>query len=274
MIKRLFSCLLLISFLACTEAPEKTTAIPSAEMADSLTETTEKPTDFGGSQDDAAFADEERIEIDKQGSVLVWEQKVAANSSKNFVFAAKAGQLLMLGFTDDTNIGTMDFGKASVEPNGDGIEYTIEVTKDYRFTVTNNSSASTSFRIYLTVDNPVKATPDQKTAAQTGPSQKETVQFAKGESSVALTRNIAASGSIDFMINVKEGNRMNFTIGYDMADTDIEGFVTEPGSQDIALSTGPKSPNEYPVTVSGVHRLTVNNTTKKKATITLYLDVE
>lgn len=173
--KRIFSCLLLFSFLACTEAPEKTSVIPSAEKADSLTETTEEPTDSGGSPDDIAPADEERIEIDKQGSVLVWEQKVAANSSKHFVFAAKAGQLLMLGFTDDTNMGTMDFGKASVEPNGDGIEYTIEVTKDYRFTVTNNSSASTSFRIYLTVDNPAKATPDQKASAQTGPSQKETV---------------------------------------------------------------------------------------------------
>jgi hypothetical protein len=179
MIKRLFFYLVLISFLACTEAPEKTTAIPPAEMADSLTETTEEPTDSGGSQDDPAFADEERIEIDKQGSVLVWEQKVAANSSKHFVFAAKAGQLLLLGFTDDTNMGSMDFGKASVEPNGDGIEYTIEVTKDYRFTVTNNSSASTSFRIYLTVDNPVTATPEKKTAANTGANQIERVLLPK-----------------------------------------------------------------------------------------------
>ncbi len=144
----------LISLFACTEPTDKKNAIPPAEMADSLTETTLEPTNSDGLQEDPAFADEERIEIDKQGAVLVWEQKVAANSSKHFVFAAKAGQLVLLGFTDDTNMGTMDFGKVSVEPNSNGIEYTIEVTKDYRFTVTNNSSKSTSFRIYLTVSNP------------------------------------------------------------------------------------------------------------------------
>ncbi|TAD85832.1 MAG: hypothetical protein EAY75_10320 [Bacteroidetes bacterium] len=271
---------LLLSFLACKEAPKDTTTTLPAKAAEGLAASSKESTDSGGSLGDAEMESrpisgkEERIEIDKTGASLVWEQEVAGKSSKDFVFAARAGQLLMLGFTDDTNIGTMDFGKVSVEPNGDGIEYTIEITKDYRFTVTNNSSKSTSFRIYLTVDNPASATAEQKMAPQAGAAQKETVQFAKGESSVALTRTIAASGSIDFMINVKKGNRMSFTIGYDMADADIQGFVTEPGSQDIALSTGPKSPNEFPVTVNGIHRLTVNNTTKKKATITLYLDVE
>ena len=67
---------------------------------------------------------------------------------------------------------------------------------------------------------------------------------------------------------------MDFTIGYDFDDSDIEGFLTEPGLQDIALSTGSKKPNEFVLTKTGNHRLTVNNTTAKKITITLYLGIE
>ncbi len=43
--------------------------------------------------------------------------------------------------------------------------------------------------------------------------------------------------------------------------------------QDISLTSGPKEPNEFVIKKTGDHRLTVNNTTKKKITITLYLDI-
>ena len=96
-----------------------------------------------------------RIDFVKEKSnSLVWEEKVGANKSKSFVFSAKKGQKLKLSFIDDTNEGSMDLGKVSVEPNGDGLEMDIEVTKDYTFIVSNNSSKSTSFRIFISLETP------------------------------------------------------------------------------------------------------------------------
>jgi hypothetical protein len=101
-----------------------------------------------------------------------------------------------------------------------------------------------------------------------------TVKFAAGQSDAALTKSIAASSSIDFIMNAKKGQTIGFTIGYDFKDSDIQGFLTEPGSQDISLKTGPKSPNSFAVNKTGNHRLTVHNTSKKKITMTLYIDIE
>jgi hypothetical protein len=221
----------------------------------------------------------ERIDFAKAGSnSLVWEQKVKAKGTKDFVFYAKKGQYLLLGLIDDTNQGTMDLGKATIiEPDstfGGSYETTIEVTKDYVFTVSNNSDKATSFRISISLDNPPKAAPTKKATPQTATNAKEIVRFAKGATSANLTRTIAASGSIDFIINAKKSQKMDFTIGYDFKDSDVEGFLTEPGSQDIALTAAPKAPNEFVVKTSGNHRLTVNNTTAKKLTITLYLGIQ
>jgi hypothetical protein len=219
----------------------------------------------------------ERINFAKAGSnALVWEQKVKANGTKDFVFYAKKGQKLLLNLIDDTRQGTMDLGKATiVEPGGEGsYETTIEVTKDYIFSVSNNSDKATSFRISISLEDPKKATPAKKATSQTATNSKETVRFAKGATSTTLTRTIAASGSIDFIINAKKGQKMDFTVGYDFNDSDVEAFLTEPGLQDISLTTGPKKPNEFVLKNTGNHYLTVNNTTAKKITITLYLDIQ
>lgn len=219
----------------------------------------------------------ERIDFAKAGSnSLVWEQKVKANSSKDFVFYAKKGQKLLLNLIDDTRQGTIDLGKATIiEPNSEGpYETTIEVTKDYMLSVSNNSDKATSFRISISIVNPEKEEPTKKTTPQTASNAKEIVRFAKGATSTTLTRTIAASNSIDFIINAKKGQKMDFTIGYDFKDSDVEGFLTEPGLQDITLTTAPKAPNAFEVKKTGNHRLTVNNTTDKKITITLYLDIQ
>ena len=103
----------------------------------------------------AAFAQApKRIDFVKEGSnSLVWEQRVAPGKSKFFVFKANKGQKLSLTFIDDTNKGSMDLGKVSIEPNSDPFEMMVEVTKDYRFSVTNNSNRSTSFRISISLEN-------------------------------------------------------------------------------------------------------------------------
>jgi hypothetical protein len=221
----------------------------------------------------------ERIDFAKAGSnSLVWEQTVKAHGTKDFVFSAKKGQYLLLNLIDDTNQGTVDLGKATIiEPDGafgGSYETTIEVTKDYIFTLSNNSDKATSFRISISLGDPEKAAPAKKAAPQATTNTKETVRFAKGATSTTLTRTIAASGSIDFIINAKKGQKMNFTVGYDSKDSDVEAFLTEPGLQDIALTTGPKKPNEFIVKSTGNHRLTVNNTTAKKITITIYLGIQ
>ncbi|MBK7394590.1 MAG: hypothetical protein IPI64_15065 [Chloracidobacterium sp.] len=89
-----------------------------------------------------------------------------------------------------------------------------------------------------------------------------------------MTKDIPAKGSIDFLMNVQKGQTMECTVGYDFDDSDIDAFLYEPGSQAVSVSSGPKEPNEFLVKKSGDHRLTVDNRTNKKITITLYLLVE
>ncbi len=114
----------------------------------------------------------------------------------------------------------------------------------------------------------------EKLISQAVPKRKiERVRFAKGKTSIVLTRTILADGSMDFIINAKKGQTMDFTVGYDFRDSDIESFLTEPGLQDISLSSGPKKRNEFAIRKTGDHVITVNNTTRKKITIALYLDI-
>jgi hypothetical protein len=214
----------------------------------------------------------ERIDFKKEGSPsLVWEQKVKANGSKDFVFYAKKGQKLTLSLIDDTGVGSMDLGKVSIQPNTDGYESIVEVSKDYRLTVSNQSDKETSFRIAISLENTKKS---GKTKAKASNDKKETVRFAKGANSAALTRSIPASGARDFNIWAKKGQTIEFTIGYDFDDSHVQGFLTEPGLQDIALTTGPKSPNTFKLERTGNHRLTVQNYAEKNITITLYLSIE
>lgn len=215
-----------------------------------------------------------RIDFAKEGSnSLVWEEKVAANSNKSFVFYAKKGQKLSLGMIDDTKKGSMDLGKISIEPNSDeNFEMEIEVTKDYTFTVSNNSNKATSFRIFITLEN-AKGSTNSSTAVSSNPNDVR-VQFARGETSTMVTKDISANGSVDFLVNVKKGQKMGFTIGYDFKDSDVYYALYEPNTSDVTMSAGPKAPQEFEIKMSGDHRLTVTNTTKKKITITLYLDVE
>ena len=332
-----------------------------------------------------------RIDFAKEGSnALVWEERVAANSSRSFVFFAKKGDKLSLSFIDDTKMGSMDLGKVSIEPNEDPYEEVISVTKDYNLSVSNNSNKATSFRIFLTLepgkvsakkptdvyntvnktdaadfadaerisfpsgDNEshldrkapasgakrfvawakkgqtitVTATAPRKgsmlelsigdkavnggetiemTAVKTGdffiqvsnyaerseqftlaigitdpdnPAENSAqsdgirVKFASGETSAMVTKDISSEGSVDFIIGARKGQKLGYTVGYDFKDSDVQAFLTEPGLQDISRSSGPKVPQEFTIRKSGDHRLTVSNMTRKKITITLYVDVE
>lgn len=122
---------------------------------------------------------------------------------------------------------------------------------------------------------PAKKEESSATKKTGNPSQKtERVQFASGKTDGAYTRDIPAEGSIDFVMNAKKGQTIDYTVGYDFKDSDIEAFLTEPELQDISQTAPPKDRQEFKVNKTGDHRITVNNTTKKKVTITLYLDIQ
>lgn len=101
----------------------------------------------------------------------------------------------------------------------------------------------------------------------------ERVKFAGGATDASLTRTIPANGSMDFIINAKARQYMDYTVAYDFKKTDIEAFLTEPHLQDISQTPKIDERNVFRIKTSGDHRLTVNNMTRKNVTITLYLQV-
>lgn len=137
------------------------------------------------------------------------------------------------------------------------------------------NSAPTTVENKTVTNQPAKKDENSATKKPDNPSQKtERVQFGSGKTDGYWTRDIPAEGSIDFVMNAKKGQTIGYTVGYDFKDSDVEAFLTEPGLQDISQIAAPKETKEFTVNKSGDHRLTVNNTTKKKITITLYLDIQ
>ncbi len=139
---------------------------------------------------------------------------------------------------------------------------------------TNSASPSVENKTVNTATAPKKVeTEASKKSDSSANSKSERVQFAKGETSAMLTRDIPANGSIDFVVNVKKGQMLEYTVGYDFKDSDVNAAIYEPDTKDVTLSSGPKERQEFEVKMNGDHRLVVENTTNKKITITLYLDI-
>ena len=101
----------------------------------------------------------------------------------------------------------------------------------------------------------------------------ERIKFAAGETSGTYTRTIPAQGSMDFIINAKKGQYMDYNVAYDLKKTDIEAFLTEPNLQDVSQTPKIDERNVFQINTSGDHRLTVNNMTRKSVTFTLYLQI-
>ncbi len=101
----------------------------------------------------------------------------------------------------------------------------------------------------------------------------ERVKFDKGATSGTFTRTIPANGSMDFIINAKAKQYMDYTVAYDSKKTDIEAFLTEPDLQDVSQTPTIDARNVFKTNTGGDHRLTVNNMTRKSVTITLYLQI-
>ncbi|MBK7394588.1 MAG: hypothetical protein IPI64_15055 [Chloracidobacterium sp.] len=100
------------------------------------------------------------------------------------------------------------------------------------------------------------------------------VQFAKGDTSAYVTKDILANGSVNFVFNVQKGQTVDYTVAYDFDESDITVYRGEPGDQDSSIPSTTKAPQTFVAKKSGDHRLEVTNTTNKKLTVTLYLDAQ
>jgi len=103
----------------------------------------------------------------------------------------------------------------------------------------------------------------------------ERVKFAAGKTDGSFTRTIPAQGSIDFVFNARSGQRMQYSVIYENgSDTDIEAFLSEPGSQDVANTSAANENNEFMIKKTGDHRITVNNKTGNKVTVQFGLSIK
>ncbi len=102
----------------------------------------------------------------------------------------------------------------------------------------------------------------------------ERLDFSHGETSASNTIDIPANGAVNFLFNVKKGKTVNYTVEYEFKDSDITVYLGEPGDQDTSIPSAPNAPQTFVVKKSGDHLLEVTNTTKKKVTITLTLELE
>lgn len=113
--------------------------------------------------------------------------------------------------------------------------------------------------------------PDSASVVKPGTTR---VQFARGETSTYVTKDIPANGSMLFVFNVQKGQTVDYTVAYDFDDSDVTVYMGEPGDQDSSIPSAIKAPQSFVVKRSGDHMLDVSNTTGKKITVTLYLDAQ
>lgn len=142
---------------------------------------------------------------------------------------------------------------------------------------TNNNTAVTKIEKSTATDagkNTKETSTKSEDTANSGQNS-ERVEFAAGKTETSLTRTIPADGSIDFVFNARSGQRMQYSVNYQNgSDTDIEAFLTEPGSQDISNTSAANENNEFMIKKTGDHRITVNNKTGNDVTVDFGLSIK
>jgi hypothetical protein len=102
----------------------------------------------------------------------------------------------------------------------------------------------------------------------------ERVRFAKGQSSTNLTRNIPANGEIQFLINAKKGQKMEYEVGYDFRGSDVQVFLFDIASNEIVADSEAGLVESFVVRKSGDTSFVVRNKTGKRIQIRLYVDIQ
>lgn len=213
---------------------------------------------------------EERVRFAAGKTSASVTRVIPANSAVNFVFNAKSGQTVAhtveyeLKDSDITiylgEPGDQDSSIAS-EPNAPQ-SFVVKKSGDHRLEVTNTTKKRAIITLFLDVETP---------ASTNSSGDADRIQFARGETSASATKDIPANGAIDFVFNVKRGQKIVYTVDYNLKNTDIVAYLNEPGGQDSSVTSVSRVPTKFTVKKSGDHRLEVTNTTNRKATIMLSL---
>lgn len=157
----------------------------------------------------------------------------------------------------------------TVNLGGAGANTTTNTSQSVPSGPASNSPAATNAAPKASApDRP--AAPAQKDA---GSERSVRVSFAKGETSGSMTQTIPANGTVNFLVNARSGQLLEFTVGYDFSESDLSVYLSEPGAQEFTLAGEPKKREEFSIKKSGDHTIVVSNTSPKPATITLYVDI-
>ncbi len=223
----------------------------------------------------AANSDVESEALNFEGSDQANVSKtIPANGTMKFTFNGEKGATALVKVTDRTNQLTVVFNEDENQKADTTIALNRDVTRkinktgEYTIEVVNQSAKSVKFDLEVSI----KAA--ASTSTNTGSSNEERIEFARGETSGSVTKEIPANGAISFVFNVKKGQKISYTVDYDDKESDLKVYLGEPGDQDSSIPSRAKNPKTFVVKKSGDHRLDVSNTTNTKVLITLFLDVE
>ncbi|MBK7394589.1 MAG: hypothetical protein IPI64_15060 [Chloracidobacterium sp.] len=223
-------------------------------------------------------ADVETEALSFEGSDMATVSKtIPANGTIKFTFDGTKGINALVQVTDRTNQLTVVFNESQNQKADTTIALNKQVTRkltksqEYTIEVINQSSRSVKFNLEVILDS------SGMVQAQTPQTITEEVRFAPGATSSFLKRTLDANGSIEFSFYAKKGQRMVYSVNYNMNNNrnsnDLELFFMETGAQDFIESGIADEPNEFRIKSNGIHTVQVVNKTGKKVTFEFGLSI-
>ncbi|MFM9903781.1 MAG: hypothetical protein ACKVQJ_04325 [Pyrinomonadaceae bacterium] len=225
-----------------------------------------------------ANSDVETEALSFEGSDMATVSKtIPANGTIKFTFDGTKGINALVQVTDRTNQLTVVFNESQNQKADTTIALNKQVTRkltktqEYTIEVVNQSSKSVKFNLEVTLDS------SGMVQAQTPQTTTEEVRFAPGATSSFLKRTLDANGTIEFSFYAKKGQRMTYSVNYNMNNNrnsnDLELFFMETGAQDFIESGIADEPNEFRVKSNGIHTVQVVNKTGKKVSFEFGLSI-
>jgi hypothetical protein len=217
-------------------------------------------------QDDGG-SDPQTEALNFEGSDMASVNKsIPANGTMKFTFDGTKGVTTIVNVADRTNKLTVVWN----ENENQKADTTIALNKDvsrkltrtgmYTIEVINETAKSVPFELQVSIAVPGASMPE---------SLVESVRFGAGKSDAQVKRSIGANGSIEFTFNARKGQRLTYSINYDINSKglnreDLRVEFKEPGSGEYADSGFADEPNEHTIKTGGSHRIKVTNTTGRK----------
>lgn len=218
-------------------------------------------------QDDSG-SDVQTEALSFEGSDMASVTKtIPANGTMKFTFDGTKGATAIVNVTDKTNKLTVVFNEKVNQKADVTIDLNIDFrrkmtrTGEYTIEVINETAKSIKFDLAVSIDVSGSASAPQTVT--------EEVRFAAGKTDAFLKRNINANGSIEFSFQAKKGQRLTYSVNYDINSKglnreDLEVSFMDPNSTEFSDSGFADEPNEHRIKTSGIHTVKVTNKTGKK----------